>query len=111
MRHYAGHNASCWIGDKKYIDKLKTSFILCKRQCLYLNADVYADANADDDAEMPMPRFPNGRFLMISGEDKFINWLINAFSIRSKIWRRSFSSDCTFSEVGGDLLGERGAIL
>ena len=47
MRHYAGHNASCWIGDKKYIDKLKTWFILCKRQCLYLNADDYA--------EMPMP--------------------------------------------------------
>ena len=51
-----------------------------------MNADDYADASADDDAEMPMPRFPNGRFLMISGEDKFINWLINAFSIRSKIW-------------------------
>ena len=51
------HIASCWIGDKKYIDKLKTWFILCKRQGLYLNAD--ADVNADADAKMPMPRFPD----------------------------------------------------
>ena len=39
------HISSCWIGDKKYIDKLKKWFILCKRQGLYFNAD--ADANAD----------------------------------------------------------------
>ena len=44
------------ISDQKYIDKLKTCFILCKRQCLYLNAN----ANVNVDVEMPMPRFQNG---------------------------------------------------
>ena len=48
------HIARCWIGDEKYLDKHKTRFILCKRQCLYLNADADADANADADAEMPL---------------------------------------------------------
>ena len=62
-RDITEHIASCWIGDKKYIDKLKTWFILCKRQCLCLNADVDADANGDANAEMPMPRFPNGHKL------------------------------------------------
>ena len=38
----------------KYIDKLKTWFILCKRQRLYLNVD------ADADAKISMSRFPNG---------------------------------------------------
>ena len=41
------------------MEKLKTFFILCKRQHLYLIAD--ADANANADTEMPIPRFPNGR--------------------------------------------------
>ena len=31
-------------------------FILCKKLCLYWNAD----ANANADVEMPMPRLPNG---------------------------------------------------
>ena len=47
------HIARCWIGDEKYLDKHKTRFILCKRQCLYLNAEADADANADADAEIP----------------------------------------------------------
>ena len=71
-----------------------------------MNADDNADANSDADAEMP--RFLNGRFLMISGEDKFINWLINLFSIRCKIWQPSLGPNRASSEVGGDLLGGRG---
>ena len=49
--------------DKKYLDEHKTWFILFKRQFLYLNVADDEPANADTNAEMPMPRFPNGQSL------------------------------------------------
>ena len=68
------HIASFWIGDKKYIDKLKTCFILCKRQHLYLIADADANANANADNEMPIPRFPNGRLYSYLRDTKETVW-------------------------------------
>ena len=39
-------------------DQKSTRFILCEKQYLYYNADADRVANA----EMPLPRFPNGRY-------------------------------------------------
>ena len=43
---------------------------LCKRQCLYFNGDANAIANA----EMPMPRFPNGLLSTYRGSPALSNF-------------------------------------
>ena len=43
---------------------------LCNRQCLYFNADADAITNA----EMPMPRFPNGFLSIYQGPPTLPNF-------------------------------------
>ena len=61
--------------------------MLRKRQCLYLNVD--ADVNVDADAEMSMPRFPNGPY--------------SRTAIRSHRWIQTFFENVPY-EVFVELL-------